>query len=138
MIKILFMILICCSFLKAEFVKLDGVIYDKKSNLYWQYQIESKKTWQDGVDYCYDLVLGGYDDWRLPNKKELLSIVDYTKYNPALDDVFDLISSEDYWTSTTYADELSWAWIINFYSGVEHFNDKTGYQYVRCVRGETY
>ncbi len=135
--KVIYMIILVFGILEADFVKNSNIIYDKNTNLQWQYKIDSKKTWQSAIDYCENLVIDDYDDWRLPNKKELASIVDFTKYNPALDKAFDSISSEAFWTSTTYANELSWAWVINFYSGVESFSGKNGYQYVRCVRGET-
>ncbi|MBW1812442.1 MAG: DUF1566 domain-containing protein, partial [Deltaproteobacteria bacterium] len=47
---------------------------------------------------------GVYDDWRLPNIKELLSLIDYSQVAPALqiDNIFDMpAQSFDYWSSTT-------------------------------------
>ena len=40
--------------------------------------------WGAAVTNCNNLDYGGYDDWRLPNLRELLSLMDYNWYNPAL------------------------------------------------------
>ncbi len=75
----------------------------------------------------------GKSDWRLPTVEELISIVDYTHYNPATT-VPDTVAS-GYWSSTTYASSTSNAWYVGFYYGYVGTNGKTGYNYVRAVRG---
>ena len=42
-------------------------------------------TWEQAFTYCENFTLGGYSDWRLPNRNELQSIVDYSRYNPSID-----------------------------------------------------
>lgn len=42
-----------------------------------------KYTWEQALTYCENLVLGVYSDWRLPNRNELQSLVDYSRYNLA-------------------------------------------------------
>ena len=64
------------------------------------------------VDVCGYLVLGGVADWRLPSKKELVRIVDYDQYNPAMNALFS-VQTSPYWTSTT-RDALR-AWHVRFY-----------------------
>ena len=53
----------------------DGIVTDLNSGLMWQ-QVPSSKdyTWQEAVDYCESLELGGYTEWRIPSLKELYSI----------------------------------------------------------------
>jgi len=97
----------------------DGTVTDRATGLIWQ-QADSGAgmVWQDALDYCEDLALAGSEDWRLPNPKELQSIVDYDRApgatgTAAIDPRF-LVSSilneagqpdfPCYWTGTTHAD----------------------------------
>jgi hypothetical protein len=93
----------------------DGTITDLASGLMWQ-KGDSGITmnWQQALDYAENLEYAEYDDWRLPNAKELQSIVDYTRapdaQNPvqqgaAIDPVFDITSDDSFfWTSTTHVE----------------------------------
>jgi hypothetical protein len=88
---------------------------------------------------CGLLSLGGYSDWRLPAKKELITIVDYAiPYpGPTIRTVyFPNTKSSNYWSSTTYAYYPYSAWYVYFGDGyVYSYNGKYGNDYVRCVRG---
>jgi len=87
------------------------------------------------ASYCSDLVLGGYSDWRLPTSTELEGILDYGKVNPAIDTAyFNNVSSDYYWSSTTYEDYKDYAWVVYFYDGYVYYNGKDNNRYVRCVR----
>ena len=126
--------------LLADFSRSNGVVTDNTTGLQWQDDysdnggdIKSAK-WTDAIAYCEDLTLGGHSDWRLPNKKELLSIVDYGRYNPSIDTVFTHTTSNDYWSSTTHAFYTDSAWIVNFGYGYTNYNNKSNSNYVRCVR----
>jgi len=97
----------------------NGTITDNATGLMWQ-KGDSKKgmNWKDSLLYSQDVTLGGYDDWRLPNAKELQSIVDYnrspeTSNSAAINPIFQISSiinendEKDYpyfWTSTTHLD----------------------------------
>jgi hypothetical protein len=93
-------------------------------------------THQPAINYCDSLSLGTHDDWRLPNVKELMSIVDYGRVNPAIDPTnFPLTQSDFYWSSTAYENYAYNAWVVYFYDGYVS-NDIMGNSYfVRCVRG---
>ena len=84
--------------------------------------------------YCEALELGGYTDWRLPNSKELMSIADKSKRNPAIDATFHYIVSVYYWSSTTVVGYKDNAWGVGFNSGYDDLNYKFSSFYVRCVR----
>ena len=82
------------------------------------------------------LSLAGYSDWRLPNVKELSSIVDYDIYNPAIDTTyFPGTMLPYYWSSTTRVHYTGDAWRVNFYYGYDNQNEKVAAYYVRAVRG---
>ena len=52
------------------------VVTDSLTGLIWQRTWNSTgKTWQEALDYCTALSYGGYEDWRLPNRFELQSLV---------------------------------------------------------------
>ena len=123
-----------------RFTKENGVVTDSKTTLEWQddysdnaNSIKSAK-WTDAIDYCEGLTLNGQSDWRLPNKKELLSIVDYGTYNPAISSVFEKTTSYHYWSSTTDASYTSGAWRVYFNYGYTDYFDKSYNGSVRCVR----
>lgn len=97
----------------------NGTVLDSATGLMWQ-QSDSMKgmNWKDALEYAETLSLGGYDDWRLPNAKELQSIVDYSRSpdttgSPAIDPIFKTSSILNeaektdypyYWSSTTHLD----------------------------------
>jgi len=80
-------------------------------------------NWQQGLRYAETLDLAGHDDWRLPNVRELQSIVDYgkapdamdpTRRGPAIDAVFAVTTPESwFWTSTTHL-ETGFAYYVCF------------------------
>ncbi|MEA2049889.1 MAG: DUF1566 domain-containing protein, partial [Campylobacterota bacterium] len=85
--------------------------------------------------YCSTLSLGGYSDWRLPSRAELLTIVDRSRYSPAIDPVFQNTASYYYWSSSTNASNTSLAWYVYFNSGsTDYYRNKYYSYYVRCVR----
>ena len=114
----------------------DGTITDTGTGLMWQKNTSSStQTWQGALSSCVSLNTGGFTNWHLPNKKELESIVDYTKNLPAINSIFNTNNAE-YWTSTTSAGVPSVAWTVNFGDGrsLHGFEYKTIGFYVRCVR----
>jgi len=100
-------------------------------------------TWTNAVVYCKGLDgsagRGGYADWRLPNIRELESLINYGTKNPALPagHPFIGVQSSLYWASTTRQGTPADAWSVNFaegptaYAGVKA---STPY-YVWAVRG---
>ncbi len=75
------------------------MIFDSKTNLFWQKTSVNGKTWKEALAYCESLEYAGHDDWRLPNKNELATLVDYSKSNPASS--FPGMTAELFVTSTS-------------------------------------
>jgi len=118
--------------------RLDGTVTDNITSLMWQQENDNnQREWEDAIAYCEDLDLAGHTDWRLPDEYELQSIVDYGRYNPAIDTtVFPGTNPTFYWSSSTCANDAGDAWSVSFYAGNPDEDGKTNTRYVRCVRGE--
>lgn len=137
--KIVTMILVMSIGLWADFSKSGDIVTDHTTKLQWQDDaVGSSMEWQEAIDYCENtLTLGGHSDWRLPNKKELLSIVDYSKNNPSIDSQFQNTTSDGCWSSTTYASYTYHAWVVYFscnFGASRRSSFKVDDKYVRCVR----
>ena len=96
----------------------DGTVTDAATGLMWMKDDNGNgMAWEDALSYAENFEYGGYSDWRLPNAKELQSILDYTRSpatssSPAIDPIFNCtpITNEageaDYpcfWTNTTFS-----------------------------------
>ena len=120
----------------------DGTVTDNRTGLMWVRDGKSAgcnngkiMTWKDAMKFCKELDFAEYKGWRLPTIEELQSIVAYEKHNSAIDEAFENTKNSYYWSSTTYASGTGYAWGVNFYSGNVNYYNKTGYDYVRPVRG---
>ncbi len=97
----------------------NGTVSDSATGLMWQLSDSLKgMNWKQALNYAEKYTLGGYSDWRLPNAKELQSIVDYTRSpsttkSAAINPIFITSSIVNeagkkdypyYWTSTTHLD----------------------------------
>lgn len=98
----------------------DGTITDNATGLMWQQADDATtRDWEGSLLYAENLSLAGHDDWRLPNAKELHSILDYTRCpdvtnSPAIDPLFSCTSFNDpsgaagqygyYWTGSPLMD----------------------------------
>jgi len=108
---------------------LTGLMWTKNANL-----SGSTRTWQQVLDYVKGMNAGtyqnfGHTDWRLPNRKELHSLTDFSRYNPALPSGQPFTNVQVYhyyWSSTTYAYATGCAWRVSMYLGnVDYFYGKS-------------
>ena len=130
---------------EADFTTLtinnEQIVIDSSTGLVWQ-GIYTSKNWQQALEYCENLTYAGYDDWRLPNKNELASLLNYDKTSAPYSDFPDMPSGDIFlfWSSSTLvlADSTNGAWSVNFNEGYVASAYKTDYEYnyVRCVRSE--
>ncbi len=100
-----------------------GTVSDLATGLMWQKADDGiGRDWREALEYAENLELATYSDWRLPNAKELQSILDYsrspqTTNSPAIDPIFKTTEIKDpegnpgqypyFWTSTTHLDGLN-------------------------------
>ena len=115
----------------------NGTVTDNGTGLMWQQgERNSRIIWAYALIYCEKSSLGGRTDWRLPNITELESIIDDTKYEPAIDTAyFPNAYADYYWSSTTSASNTNGAWSVEFGDNYVYYGSKSYGSYVRCVRG---
>jgi hypothetical protein len=109
----------------------DGTVTDNCTGLMWQqstadvngdgllFEELDALPWCEALAYCENLSFAGHGDWRLPNVRELESLVDYERYTgPAIDPIFiSGASASAHWSSTSVAGSSGRAWIVSFLSG---------------------
>ena len=139
----------------------DGTITDENTGLMWEkksadgsiHDMDTSYTWNDAFDVhvagLNSMNFAGHNDWRLPNERELVSIVNYeNKFPvPAVSPAFNTNCtagctvqtcsctpfSYPYWSSTSYTTTPAFAWIVFFSNGAAGFGFNTGF--VRAARG---
>jgi hypothetical protein len=118
----------------------DSTISDKSTSLTWQKGEGGPMNWWEALTYCEELSLAGYSDWRVPNVRELASIMDLDRSTqPVIDtSFFPETHPEGYWSSTSYQQARSFhAFVGYFQHGYIGRHEEKSYEgfYVRCVRG---
>jgi hypothetical protein len=107
-----------------------ATVFDAVTKLTWER--EGNNPAVDAVtasNYCMSLLGGG---WRLPTRIELVSIIDFTLGNPAIDPIFANTKSAGYWSSSPPPDDSGMNyWVVAFDDGSVKVG---GGSYVRCVR----
>ena len=113
------------------------VVTDSLTGLMWQRIFAEEMPWQKAMDYCDSLDYAGYSDWRLPNRFELQSLVDYGRSDPAIDiSAFPLWPLTSFWSSSTGAYPNSY-WYVHFQRGsveLAFTGSINTSKYARCVR----
>jgi len=104
------------------------------------------RTWEEAITACH-LLSSGYcelsdgsqeGDWRLPNRKELDSLIDLGENNPSMPEghlLSPTVTAGDYWSATTRSGLETYAWTVNFASGAISSERIDEVGSVRCVRG---
>ena len=130
----------------------DGTVTDSATGLMWKKCLEgvsgntcengsaSSFTWQQALQQpgtVNAVGFAGHADWRLPNIKELRSIVEEQCYNPAINpNRFPNTPSYGVWSGSPLAAYSDYAWYVYFYFGFSYFAAyRVSYCAVRLVRG---
>lgn len=113
-----------------------GVVTDKVTGLVWDRAVSSTLMPQaDAAAYCAGNRAGGFADWRVPNRVELVSLLDLQRTTPYIDaTAFPGTPAELFWTSRVSASSPTFAWTVRFGSGDIRVEPKTVPGRVRCVR----
>jgi hypothetical protein len=119
------------------------VVRDALTDLDWTVKAnftESPVDWPDGLDMVSQMnreSYAGHRDWRLPNRRELRSLISYQTRDPALPrpHPFQDVFLGWYWTSTTAAINPAYAWYVHLEGGRMFYGRKTEYRLVWPVRG---
>jgi hypothetical protein len=135
----------------------DGTVTDTFTGLTWKQTTAGTMNWETALVYCEGLILNNdgqwtndvpngtgtkYDDWRLPNRNELHSIVDHQKEHPAINTVYfpDIESDYLYYSSTTFlwvGGNTSWGILFSI-GAVQGASKSETHYYVLAVRGGGY
>ena len=127
---------------------LTGLIWLKNANCFGQ------GSWTNAISLCNRLSNGSCGladgssegEWHLPNRKELLSLIDLGRRAPAVSntsgtgswsegDPFTGVQSAYYWSSTYYWDDINYAWCVSMEDAVVNPGAKSDNCYVWPVRG---
>lgn len=137
---------------------LDGTVTDNLTGLIWLQDAFcgfAVKHWSAALSFANNLASGQCGltdgsvagDWRLPNVKELHSLINYEFVSPALSDAagtakwttngdaFTNVVLSNYWSSTTFTGNLSTAWTVQVQIGEVRFRSKGDPLFVLTVRG---
>ncbi len=118
-------------------------VHDNVTDLTWEVKTAGNRsstyTWANAATYASDTnsagLCGTHNPWRVPTRRELLSIVHHGVNSPAIDpDYFPNTDSDWFWTSDVYAPNPAYAWDVVFHNGYASANYQSGSSHVRLVR----
>lgn len=120
----------------ASYLVQGEVVRDRITGLDWHRSFTAKVSWSAALDHCDALVAGGFDDWRLPSRIELVSLVDYSRL-PSIDEkAFPDTADDYYWSSSRRASDDQLAYSVYFGAGLTAYGSISGPSgHARCVRG---
>lgn len=129
---------------EPRFEILDDVVLDRLTRLTWTRNANTAEfplAWQEALDYIArmnrDQVFGS-SDWRLPNRRELRSLMSHQARKPALPEGHPFVNvfSSWYWTSTTAAINKAYAWYIHMEGARMFYGQKEQFFLLWPVRGK--
>lgn len=126
----------------------DGTVTDKSTGLMWARCAEglsgsdcatgsaTSLDWEGALVRARDSDLAGYTDWRLPDLKELSSLVEERCYDPAVNlSVFPNTPAAFFWSATPLASDYTYTRGVHFfYGGITQTSGRFYSQPVRLVR----
>ena len=128
----------------VRFIVKGELVHDNLTGLQWLRNAnpaEFPVTWQEALDHIYRMnreKVEGHTDWRLPNRRELRSLMAFETRKPALplEHPFENVFLGWYWTSTTSAVHSGYAWYIHMEGARMFFGRKDQYYLFWPVCGQ--
>ncbi|BEQ13358.1 DUF1566 domain-containing protein [Desulfoferula mesophila] len=129
----------------ARFIRHGQSVEDRATGLVWSRSANPAGWplfWDEAREYVATLnreAYLGHGDWRLPNRRELFSLMDYAQARPALPPghPFTQVELAWYWSATPYAANPAYAWYVHTEGGRMFYGDKGRSYYVWPVRGRS-
>ena len=121
---------------KERFRAGANTVRDLWFGLTWQRHVaEESFSFALAGEYCAALELDGERGFRVPSMKELTTLVDETRVEPAIDlEAFPEAPNASFWSSTPWAFTPAAAWHVRFQTGIALYETATDAYRVRCVR----
>ncbi len=113
----------------------DGTVMDKRTKLIWKQAAEdSADNWLAALTAANNSNFAGQTDWRLPNIKELSSIVELQCENPSINEaIFPDTPASDFWSSS-FSGSGNQAFFIDFNTGASDIGGRAQLKRFRLVR----
>lgn len=93
-------------------------------------------TWSAALAAAKNENFASHRDWRLPNRKELESIVESCGSSPAMNQIlFPATPPVRFWSASSYVPDPTGAWVVDFIDGAGYSDPKSSSYNVRLVRG---
>jgi hypothetical protein len=125
----------------------DGTVTDNLTALIWLQDANcfGFQSWTNSLSDANGLASGACGltdgsvggDWRLPNLRELQSLIDVGQSRPAMPvgHPFSGVQADYYWSSSSYADLPDGAWVVILHFGNANVDNKANTRHVWPVRG---
>ncbi len=126
----------------------NGTVTDSRTGLMWKKCSEGQTghdcsgnsvttfTWAEALVHAEAHTFAGHDDWRLPNIRELDSLVEECRFTPAINDAhFPNTPSSYFWSGSPYANFSSYTRVVYFFNGNSGGSNREDSLHVRLVRG---
>ena len=117
----------------------EATVLDKVTGLLWQRTVDPGSiSFEEASQRCRELSLAGFQDWRLPSRIELVSLVAVDHTHPSIDAVaFSKTPPDWFWTASVGSESPRSAWYVYFDVGYPKTDDQSNHFSARCVRTAT-
>ncbi|RXJ97698.1 hypothetical protein CRU98_12845 [Arcobacter sp. CECT 8986] len=138
--KLLFFLFVSTFLYANSFERINNldIVVDRTAKIMWQDNIDVvkvRKTHQEAEDYCENLQIGTFSNWRLPTIEEFKLIVNKKNKKNFINRKFKYNLPDGYWASKAHWRTLwYYADYMHFISGTAYYDSRHKNKYIRCVK----